>query len=200
MRRLAIINGGKYTPFICESLNPKDYEITEWEIIPFVGDYDLVFFFLDETKDDKDISSLRQVKKLFLGYVKKFPCKWVVFAPQNSTRIRKRGVMKNQNRAILDACRFNYQFKKRFRVWSSFPIKSVLCNRNCILARSSALHDPRTWKERIHEPMVKRQIELFDAYDKINVIPHDLIRHIVEISIIEENRFVETDGKEYGDW
>lgn len=199
-RRIAVINGGKYTPFICEALNPRDYEITEWEIIPIVGDYDLVFVFLDDAPTDEEIPNIRAMKRSFIEYTKRFPCKWVMFAPQHNERIRKRGVMKNHNRAILDACRFGFQFKKRFRCWSSFPIDSVLCNRNCVLARSSRLHDPKVWIQRIDEPMIKRQIELFEAYDKINVIPLDLVRHIVEISINETNRLVMIDDAKFGFW
>ena len=200
MKRIAIINGGNYLPFIIESLNPKHYEITEWDIIPIVGGYDLVLFFLEDIHLDHGIRSLRFIKTRFLKYVAVNPCKWVMFAPQDSQKIRTKGVMKNHNRAILDACRFGFQFKKRFRIWSSFPIQSVLCNRNCILARSTSLHDPKTWDVRMNEPMVKRQIELSIAYDKINQIPLDLIRHIVELSNKEENKYVEVDDEKYGEW
>jgi hypothetical protein len=196
MKRIAIINGGRYTPFICEALNPKHYEITEWEVIPLVGDYHLVFLFLEGLIFDKDIPTIRSIKKRFLDYVKKYPCKWVIFAPQDNKFIRQRGIMKNHNRCILDGCRFGFRFKKRFRCWSSFPITSVLCNRNCVMARASLLHDPKYWPSRENEPMVKRQIDLFRAYDSINVIPIDLVKHVVELSLTQENKFVETENED----
>jgi len=145
MKQIAIINGGHYTPLICESINPRDYEITEWEIIPLIGDYDLVLFFLDETPNGVDTISVRIVKREFLSYVKKYPCKWVMFAPHDSSSIRKRGIMKNNHRCILDGCRFGYEYKKRYRCWSSFPIKSILCNGTCMSARKTKLHDENKW-------------------------------------------------------
>jgi len=198
MKRIAIINGGDYTQFLCEAVNPRHYEITEWDVMPIVGDYHLVLFFLEGAVRDGSASSVRDMKRRFMKYVKQYPCKWVMFAPQTNLYIRKKGVMKNHNRAILDACRFGFQFKKRFRCWSSFPITSVLCNRNCVMARATPLHDPLTWKDRGCEPMAKRQIELYKAYDKINIIPLDLIRHIIELSIRTENTFplVEYEFKE----
>jgi hypothetical protein len=193
MKRIAVINGGKHTHFVKEALNPKFYELTEWEIIPLVGDYDLVLFFLEgalEGNDPDSLRRLRQMKKDFLHYTYRFPCKWVMFAPQDNKFIRRKGIMKNHNRCIMDGCKFGFQFKKRFRLWSSFPIESVLCSRNCVLARATLLHDPKVWHERMNEPMAKRQIELYQAYDRINVIPLDLIRHIVEVSILEKNRVI----------
>lgn len=182
-RRLAIINGGRYTSFILEALNPAEWEITEWEIIPIVGDYDLVLFFLEGLLD---IPTFRSLKRQFIKYTNKYPCKWIMLTPPDSLDIRKSGIMKHHHRCILDACRFGFHFKKRFHVWSSFPMTSVLCNNTCRQSKGCYLHDPKNWNTVDPEPLENRHIELLKAYDNINVIPLDFIRHIIELSIIED--------------
>lgn len=185
-KQIAIINGGYYIPILCEGINAREYEITEWNIIPLIGEYDIVLFFLDDVISTQECASIRIVKREFMSYVKKFPCKWVLFAPQDSSRIRKRGVMKNQHRAILDACRFGYEYKKRFRCWSSFPIKSTLCNGTCISARKTKLHDETKWSQ-YTQPMEVRHIQLLKRYDEINRIPIDLVKHIIYTAETQEN-------------
>ena len=191
--KLCLINAGKYTPFILDALRPEDWDITEWDIIPLTGDYDLVLFFLEDVKTDDDITSLRTIKTMFLDYVERHPAKWVMFAPQENVRIRRRGVMKNFNRCILDACKFGYGFKKRFRAWSSFPIESVLCSKNCMSARSSCLHDPADWEKENGSPMKNRHIQLMKRYDELNQIPTKLIHHIIEIALSSQNHLEEID-------
>jgi hypothetical protein len=186
MKQLAVINGGDYTPLITETLALQDYEITEWETIPLVGGYDLILFFLEGIHAG-DMRTIRQIKRAFLDYIDQHNSNWVMFAPQDSVRLRRAGVMRNHYRCILDACRFSFLYKKRFRCWSSFPMESVLCNRNCVLTRMCPFHDTDKWEGRKDEPLIAKRIELYKAYDKINVIPTGLLQHVIEMSKLVTN-------------
>jgi len=189
MTRVAVINGGRYTPFIHKALSFNQYEIIEWDVIPITG-YDIVFFFLEGSVESLEYDlAVKRVKELrddFICYTTKHPCKWFIIAPDEYRFIRDKCLLKNYYRAILDSCRFGYLFKKRFRVWSSVPIHGVLCNRNCTLSRTSmALHDPLLWNKRIDEPLFNQRVQLFKKYDINNSIPTALITYMLESSVVD---------------
>jgi len=198
MRRVAIINGGFYLPMIHEALKTTRWEITEWESIPLVS-YDFVFLFLENiVADTSDSTALRTVRREFMEYVEEHPPDkgWAIFAPQDSKDIRRRGVMRNIHRCILDGCRFGFQFKKRFRVWSSFHISSILCNKSCSLARKSMLHDPRLWEGKT-DPHQTHYIGLLKRYDENQRIPPEMIRYILGIAWGEIKQEVRTDATRF---
>ena len=198
MKRVAVINGGYYLPLIHEALKTPSWEVTEWETMPLTG-YDFVFLFLENIVcETGDSAALRTVRREFLEYVESHPPShgWVIVAPQDSKDIRKRGVMKNIHRCILDACRFGYQFKKRFRLWSSYPISSVLCNKSCTLARKSLLHDPKTWVGKT-QPQEVQYINLLKRYDENQKMPPDMIRYILGIAWGEIKQEVRNDACRY---
>lgn len=198
MKRVAVINGGYYLPVIHEALRSTVWEITEWESMPLTT-YDFVFLFLENiVADTNDNTALRTVRREFMEYTDAHPPThgWVIVAPQDSTDIRKRGVMKNIHRSILDGCRFGFQFKKRFRVWSSFAITSVLCNKSCTLARKSLLHDPKTWEGKTH-PQETDYIKLMKSYDEKQRFPPELIRYILGIAWGEIRQEVRRDVHRY---
>lgn len=198
MRRIAIINGGSYLPMIHNAFKTTLWEVTEWETIPLIT-YDFVYLFLEniiENEETRKSILLRTIRREFMEYVKTNPPTqgWVIIAPQDNDEIRKKGIMRNHNRCILDACRFGFQFKKRFRLWSSFPMKSVLCNKSCPLAKNTILHDPKIWSNKT-DPHEVDYIELLKKYDKREKIPSALIYYIAKVAWgdIRENLIDKTD-------